>query len=113
LGSINTGEGSVPHKICKIIADINPILSLTSSGRTFLGDGKNIYGEDADGGDKVLAVLDLLTLGGSETIKILPSSIANKGVKMMSESISEINGFVIDLAQSVKTGVSSPKKKKE
>jgi len=42
LGNINTGVGSNIHTICKIIANINPLVSVTNAGKIFLGDGKDI-----------------------------------------------------------------------
>jgi hypothetical protein len=113
LGNINTGVGSNIHTICKIIANINPLVSVTSAGKIFLGDGKDIHDIKADGADKALAILDIATLGSSNTLKLLPSSLVNKSAIQMSKSVSEINGFVIDLVQSIKTGADSSKKKEE
>ena len=107
---IKTEEGSVPHRCSQAIANLNPLVSITNAYKIFFGDGKNIYEEDVDDGDKVLSILEVTTFGVASTAKYIPTSIISKGGVKMVKSVSEINGIVLDVAQGVKTTTNSQKK---
>jgi RHS repeat-associated protein len=110
LGKIKTRVGSIPHKIAQVVANINPLVSITNAYKIFFGDGKNIYEEEVDDGDKVLSILEVTTFGVASTAKYIPTSIISKDGVEMIKSVSEINGIVLDIAQGVKTTTNSQKK---
>jgi RHS repeat-associated protein len=60
LGNINTGVGSVPHRVSKAVASI--ILSIPNAIKT-LTMNENIFDEKTDNIDAVFSVIDIVTLG--------------------------------------------------